>query len=67
MIDFIVECSFKGCMNTFKSLLSIITSSIKLKNLVEHPLIILIWELYIDGSSNVNGTGAGVVFVSLED
>jgi hypothetical protein len=30
-------------------------------------LIILIWELYIDGSSNVNGTGAGVVFVSLED
>lgn len=54
-------------MNTFKSMLSIITSSIKLKNLVEHPLIILVWELYIDGSSNVNGTGAGVVFVSLED
>lgn len=54
-MDFIVKYSFKEYPKGKKDT---ITKSI--------PFII-IWKLFMDGSSNVNGYGARIVLISLEE
>jgi len=50
---------FKGLIDIFKSLSSIITFSIEPQALIEQHLKIPECELYVYGSSNVNGVKKG--------
>jgi hypothetical protein len=54
-------------MDTSESLSLIITSFTTLEVLVEQPLMILTWKLYVDGSSNVDENWARIVLVNLEE
>lgn len=67
LVDFIVECCFKRSTVVTKSQPVIIISPIKPKTLVEHSITIFIWELYVDGSSNIDGNRDGIILVSHEE
>jgi len=67
LVDFIIECFFEGLMDTYEFVFSIITSSAKPEALVKQPLIFPTWGLYVNNSSNINGSKARIMLISFEE
>ena len=67
LVDFIIECFFEGPMDTYESVFFIITSSAKPEALVKQPLIFPAWGLYVNSSSNINGSKVRIMLVSFEE
>lgn len=64
LANFIVECSFTKHANALSHPLSTTEISVRSETLIGSTQILLVWKLYVDGASNMNGSGVKIILIN---